>query len=47
MLKTIFFTLFLIMSTLPISPGFSHGLSLEEAVDVALANNPDHCREAR
>ena len=45
MLKTIFFTLFLIMSTLSISPGLSHGLSLEEAVDLALANNPDLQRQ--
>ena len=45
MLKTIFFTLFLIMSTLFVLPGFSHGLSLEEAVDLALTNNPDLQRQ--
>ncbi|MBW2709114.1 MAG: TolC family protein [Deltaproteobacteria bacterium] len=45
MLKTIFVTLFLITSTLSVLPGLSHGLSLEEAVEMALSNNPDIQRQ--
>ncbi len=45
MLKFIFFTLLLAMGVMFVSPGLGRGLSLEEAVDMALANNPDMQRQ--
>ena len=41
MLKPIFFTLFLAMGAMFLFSGLSRGLSLEDAVDLALVNNPD------
>ncbi len=41
MQKPFFVTLSLVLIAMWVSPGLSCGLSLEEAVDMALANNPD------
>jgi len=41
MLKPAFFIFFLFMAAMSVFPGLSHGLSLKDAVDLALVNNPD------
>ncbi|MCF8127710.1 MAG: TolC family protein [Deltaproteobacteria bacterium] len=41
MMKPFFFAFLLVLSVLSVFPGLSCGLSLEEAVDLALVNNPD------
>jgi len=41
MLKLFFFTLLLVMGVMFVFPGLGRGLSLREAVDMALVNNPD------